>query len=158
MSSFLTFAVLLLLAATHATSAVRLTSLANLTLGSTVRIVDNRNFQFTVDPGYPGAPEFTPVNAAAAMPTTTMTPQDWVLIPQNSTAFMIQSAIFPSMFISYASFGIAATNQIHSQLVLRGTANAAVFSLQTLSGGTTVKYLNRGFLPFGLPWLITLPL
>ncbi|KAJ7027308.1 hypothetical protein C8F04DRAFT_1238116 [Mycena alexandri] len=138
MSSFFSLALLLVLATTHA-SAVRLTSLANLTLGSTVRILDTRNFEFTVDPGYPQAPEFTPVNGAPAQPTTAMTTQDWILIPQNTTAFTIQSAVFPSMFISYAGFGIPAITPIHSQLVLRGSANAAVFSLQTINGGTNVK-------------------
>jgi hypothetical protein len=63
----------------------------------------------------------------------------WILVPQDVGTFKIQSAMFPNMFISYAAFGSSSTSPIHSQLVLRGNANAAIFSLQTLAGGQTVK-------------------
>jgi hypothetical protein len=63
----------------------------------------------------------------------------WILVPQDTNTFTIQSVIFPGMFISYAGIGISATTPTHSQLVLRGTANAAVFGVQTLSGGLAVK-------------------
>ncbi|KAJ7027311.1 hypothetical protein C8F04DRAFT_1399515 [Mycena alexandri] len=76
MLSFLTFAALLLAAAAAHTSLGKLTSLTSLTLGSTVRIIDARPFEFMVDPGYPQAPNFTPVNSAPAMPTTATTNQD----------------------------------------------------------------------------------
>ncbi|KAJ7488438.1 hypothetical protein FB451DRAFT_1553805 [Mycena latifolia] len=128
MLRFLSLAALLFTAA-GASPFTHITSLANLTTattGTTVRILDINGRQFIVDPGYPQAPEFTPVNGAPALPTGAMTNQD---------TFKIQSAPFPDMFISYASIGIAATTPIHSQLVLRGNANAAVFSLQTISGG-----------------------
>ncbi|KAJ7901290.1 hypothetical protein B0H13DRAFT_2336278 [Mycena leptocephala] len=69
----------------------------------------------------------------------------WILVPQDpsgtGSTFMIQSATFPDMFISYASFGAPATTPIHSQLVLRGRANAAGFSLQTLAGGNTLNIM-----------------
>ncbi|KAJ7762906.1 hypothetical protein B0H16DRAFT_1718739 [Mycena metata] len=121
------------------TSLAKLTSLANLTSGNTVRIIDARSYEFMVDPGYPQALDFTPVNSAPPMPTTAMTNQDWVLVPQDTNTFKVQSAVFPNMFTSYASFGVPATKPIHSQLVPRGNANAAVFSLQTVGGGTNVN-------------------
>ncbi|KAJ7844051.1 hypothetical protein B0H13DRAFT_2364452 [Mycena leptocephala] len=69
----------------------------------------------------------------------------WILVPQDpsgtGSTFMIQSATFPDMFISYASFGAPATTPIHSQLVLRGSSNAAVLSLQTLAGGNTLNIM-----------------
>ncbi|KAJ6588893.1 hypothetical protein B0H19DRAFT_1367402 [Mycena capillaripes] len=71
----------------------------------------------------------------------TLTNQDWILVPQDTNTFKIQSAPFPDMFISYAGIGIPATTPIHSQLVLRGNANAAIFSLRTVNNGTTVNLL-----------------
>ncbi|KAJ6496256.1 hypothetical protein C8R45DRAFT_156205 [Mycena sanguinolenta] len=139
---FLSLAGFLLTGVVGALPGERIISVANITTttgGNTVRIVDISAFQWIVDPGYPAAQEFTPVNGAPALPTTAATNQDWVLVPQSSNTFTIQSAIFPEMFVSYAAFGIPATTPIHSQLVLRGAANAAVFSLQTLSGGNNVK-------------------
>ncbi|KAJ7138943.1 hypothetical protein C8R46DRAFT_1136575 [Mycena filopes] len=138
MFSFISLAALLVLSTAHA-SPITLTSIANLTVGTTVRIIDSRNFDFMVDPGYPLAPEFTPVNSATALATTAATAQDWILVPQDTGTFKIQSAMFPDMYISYASIGAAATIPIHSQLILRGNANAAIFSLLTLSGGTKVN-------------------
>lgn len=81
MLSFLSLAALLLTAAA-APPVAFITSPLNLTTtaGNTVRINDASAFAFTVDPGYPLAPEFTPVNGAPAMPTTTMTNQDVVVI------------------------------------------------------------------------------
>ncbi|KAJ7629052.1 hypothetical protein FB45DRAFT_919887 [Roridomyces roridus] len=108
-------------------------------LGNIVRIHDNSGLGWGVDPGYPEAPDFTPVNGLLALPTTTPTNQDWVLVPVDTGTFNIESAMFPGMFISYASFGIDSTEPIHSQLVLRGSSNAAIFSLETISGGQTVN-------------------
>ncbi|KAJ7195772.1 hypothetical protein GGX14DRAFT_674316 [Mycena pura] len=141
MLGFLSFAVLLVAAA--AAPVTDVTLLAALTTpGNIVRIHDTSNLGWGVDPGYPDAPEFTPVNAITALPTTTPTNQDWILVPQAAGTFKIQSAMFPNMFISYASFGVDATNTpIHSQLVLRTSDNAAIFSLQTLSGGLIVNIL-----------------
>jgi hypothetical protein len=78
MLSFLGLAALLLTTAgaspiTHITSE----SIANLTTtGPTVRIIDTNAFQFILDPGYPQAPEFTPVNGAPALATGNRTNQD----------------------------------------------------------------------------------
>ncbi|KAJ7876203.1 hypothetical protein B0H13DRAFT_1893785, partial [Mycena leptocephala] len=143
MFGFLSLTALLLTAAV-ASPVRHVTSIANLTsTGIVVRINDNAGFQLTVDPGYPQAPEFTPVISAAPTPTGGPAPtnQDWILIPQDTNTFTIQSVIFPGMFISYAGIGISATTPSHSQLVLRGTANAAVFGIQTLSGGLAVNIL-----------------
>ncbi|KAJ6589789.1 hypothetical protein B0H10DRAFT_2093159, partial [Mycena sp. CBHHK59/15] len=143
MFGFLALTALLLTAAV-ASPVRHVTSIANLTTtGIVVRIGDDSGFQLTVDPGYPQAPEFTPVISATPLPTGGPAPtnQDWILVPQDTNTFTIQSVIFPSMFISYAGIGISATTPAHSQLVLRGTANAAVFSVQTLSGGNTVNIL-----------------
>ncbi|KAJ7033923.1 hypothetical protein C8F04DRAFT_1260419 [Mycena alexandri] len=120
MFGFLALTVLLLTAAV-ASPVRHVTSIANLTTtGIVVRIGDDNGFGLTVDPGYPQAPEFTPIISAPALPTG--------------------GAIFPSMFISYAGIGISATTPTHSQLVLRGSANAAAFGVQPL-GGSTVKIL-----------------
>ncbi|KAJ6563041.1 hypothetical protein DFH09DRAFT_1364199 [Mycena vulgaris] len=134
----------LLLTAAVASPVRHVTSIATLTTsGIVVRIFDINGFQLTVDPGYPQVPEFTPVISATPFPTGGPAPttQDWTLVPQDTNTFLIQSVIFPSMFISYAGFGISATTPTHSQLVLRGTANAAVFSLQNLNGGVNVNIL-----------------
>ncbi|KAF8191026.1 hypothetical protein K438DRAFT_2018452 [Mycena galopus ATCC 62051] len=157
MFSFLSAAALLL-TTVIASPVQRITSVSNLTAttGNTVRIIDTSNFQWIVDPGYPQAPEFTPVNGAPALPTTAVTNQDWVLVPQGTNTFTIQSAVFPDMFISYAAFGIPATTPIHSQLVLRGNANAAIFSLQTLSGGNTVNILVPAITKVISSWTTTL--
>ncbi|KAJ7901292.1 hypothetical protein B0H13DRAFT_1883163 [Mycena leptocephala] len=122
------------------------THVTNLTaaIGNIVRIADASNFQLTVDPGYPQGPEFTP----------------WILVPQDpsgtGSTFMIQSATFPDMFISYASFGAPATTPIHSQLVLRGSSNAAVFSLQTLAGGNTLNIMVPAIGKVTASWTSTL--
>ncbi|KAJ6557165.1 hypothetical protein B0H10DRAFT_2201431 [Mycena sp. CBHHK59/15] len=141
MISFLCLAALLLTAVV-ASPVTHITSVANLTTstGTTVRIGDTSGFQFILDPGYPLAQEFTP----------------WVLVPQDNNTFTIQNAHFPNMFISYASFGLSATTPIHSQLVLRGNANAAVFSLQTLSGGLTVNIVIPAINKVLSSWTTTL--
>ncbi|KAJ6472668.1 hypothetical protein C8R47DRAFT_1145797 [Mycena vitilis] len=140
MLSFISLAALLL-TTTAASPVSFVTSHANLTTlaGNTVRIVDTNAHSLNVDLGYPQGPEFTPVNGAPSLPTTAATNEDWLLVPFDSSTFKIQSAAFPQMFISYASIGAPANVPSHSQLVLRGNANAALFSLQTLSGGTTVN-------------------
>ncbi|KAF8198841.1 hypothetical protein K438DRAFT_1823823 [Mycena galopus ATCC 62051] len=141
MFGFLALTALLLTAAV-ASPVRHVTSIANLTTaGVSIRIGDDSGFQLTVDPGYPQAPEFTPVISATPLPTNGPAPslQDWIIVPQDTNTFTIQSVIFPSMFISYAGIGISATTPTHGQLVLRGTDNAAVFSLQTLSSGLTVN-------------------
>ncbi|KAF7364318.1 hypothetical protein MSAN_01091900 [Mycena sanguinolenta] len=156
---YLSLAGFLLTGAFGVSPGERIISVANMTTttgGNTVRIVDISAFQWIVDPGYPTAPEFTPVNGVAALPTTAATNQDWVLVPQSSNTFTIQSAIFPEMFVSYASFGAPATTPIHSQLVLRGAANAAVFGLQTLSGGNTVNILVPAISKVISSWTTTL--
>ncbi|KAF7339007.1 hypothetical protein MVEN_01976900 [Mycena venus] len=152
MLSFLGLAALLLTAAAAPTT--NLTSLT--TTGNIVRIHDISNLGWGVDPGYPDAPEFTPVNGVPALPTTTPTNQDWILVPQDVGTFTIESAMFPGMFISYAAFGVSATTPIHSQLVLRGSANAAIFSLQTLAGGQTVNILIPAINKVISSWTTTL--
>jgi hypothetical protein len=69
MFGFLALTALLL--TTAVASPVRhVTSIANLTTtGIVVRIGDDIGFQLTVDPGYPQAPEFTPVISATPLPT-----------------------------------------------------------------------------------------
>ncbi|KAJ7020829.1 hypothetical protein C8F04DRAFT_1403321 [Mycena alexandri] len=109
--------------------------------GNRVRINDGSGLALTVDSGYPTVPDFTPVNGFAAMSAATLSPQDWTFVPQDTNTFLIQSAMFPTMFLSYASFGAPATTPIHSQVVLRGQGNAAIFSLQTIGTGTTVNIL-----------------
>ncbi|KAJ6589265.1 hypothetical protein B0H19DRAFT_1248823 [Mycena capillaripes] len=156
MLSFLSLAALLLTTAASPVSFV--TSFANLTAlaGNTVRIVDTNAHSLIVDTGYPQGPEFTPVNGSPALPTTSMTNEDWVLVPVDSATFKIQSANFPSMFISYASFGAPANIPSHSQLILRGNANAALFSLQTLAGGTTVNIVVAATGKVVTSWTTTL--
>jgi hypothetical protein len=83
----LTLAALLLTTAARSPG-TRITSLANLAAaaGSVVRIHDTSNFQFTIDPNYPQAPEFTPINGATALPTTSTTIQDagyFISIPSS---------------------------------------------------------------------------
>ncbi|KAJ7481555.1 hypothetical protein FB451DRAFT_131076 [Mycena latifolia] len=142
MLGFLGIALGVLLTVADAFPVAFVTPAANLTalFGNRVRINDASNLALTVDPGYPTVPDFTPVNGLTAMTTAVISPQDWTLVPQEGTnTFWIQSAMFPSMFISYASFGAPATTPIHSQLVLRGQGNAVPFSLQTIGTGTTVN-------------------
>ncbi|KAJ7057739.1 hypothetical protein C8F01DRAFT_1150927 [Mycena amicta] len=119
------------------TPKTNLTSLA----GNRVRINDANGNAFTVDAGYPTVPDFTPVNGLAAVSTAAISTQDWTLVPFDTNTFFIQSAMFPNMFLSYASFGAAATTPIHSQVILRGQGNAVPFSLQTIGTGTTVNIL-----------------
>ncbi|KAJ7919612.1 hypothetical protein B0H13DRAFT_2656670 [Mycena leptocephala] len=109
MLTLLTLAALLFTTAAGSPG-TRITSLANLAAaaGSVVRIHDTSNFQFTIDPNYPQAPEFTPINVTNIL--------QWVLVPQTNTTFTIQSLLFPNMSISYASFGVPATTPIHSSL------------------------------------------
>ncbi|KAJ6540875.1 hypothetical protein DFH09DRAFT_1282986 [Mycena vulgaris] len=141
MLHLLSIAVLLLTTAVASPIGSFITSRATLTAaaGNTVRIVDTNAHSLKVDAGYPTGPEYTPVNGAVALPTTAASTEDWILVPADGTTFKIQSAIFPDMFLSYASFGAPATSASHTQLLLRGNANAALFNLQTLSGGTTVN-------------------
>ncbi|KAJ7130436.1 hypothetical protein C8R44DRAFT_775543 [Mycena epipterygia] len=141
MLGFLTLATLFLTTVSAVPPGSFVTSHASLTAaaGNTVRILDTNAHSLSVDPNYPTAPEFSPINGLPTLSTATMTTEDWILVPQDTGTFTIQSALFPSMFMSYASFGAPATSQIHSQLVLRGNDSAAIFSLQTISGGTTVN-------------------
>ncbi|KAJ7057738.1 hypothetical protein C8F01DRAFT_321807 [Mycena amicta] len=145
-----------LLAAAVASPVAFITSHADLTaaVGTTVRISDASAFAFTVDPGYPTAPEFTPVNGAPAV--AGMLTQEWTLVTQDTNTFQIQSIAFPTMFISYASFGAPATIPIHSQLVLRGQGNATVFSLQNIGTGTTVNILVPAISKVVSSWTTTL--
>ncbi|KAJ7601888.1 hypothetical protein DFH06DRAFT_1153306 [Mycena polygramma] len=133
--------IVLFLATVTASPMGFVTSFANLTVlaSNTVRIVDTNGHSLNVDLGYPQGPEYTPVNGSPSLPTTAATNEDWILIPWDNNTFKIQSAAFPDMLISYASMGAPATIPSHSQLILRGNANAALFSLRTLSGGTTVN-------------------
>ncbi|KAJ7837980.1 hypothetical protein B0H14DRAFT_2790207 [Mycena olivaceomarginata] len=153
MLSLLSLAALLLTAA--AAPATNLTALTT-TTGNIVRIHDIANLGWGVDPAYPDASDYTPVNGVPALPTTTPTNQDWILVPQDVGTFKIQSAMFPNMFISYAAFGSSSTSPIHSQLVLRGNANAAIFSLQTLAGGQTVNILIPAINKVISSWTTTL--
>ncbi|KAJ7693227.1 hypothetical protein B0H17DRAFT_1060497 [Mycena rosella] len=148
----------LLLANAVASPVTFVTSAANVTAaaGNTVRIMDTNNHQFSVDPGYPTGPEFSPVNGAPPLSTISMTNEDWILVPQDTNTFKIQSAPFPSMFLSYTSFGAPATSPSHSQLILRGNANAAIFSLQTISGGTTVNIMVPAIGKLVTSWTTTL--
>ncbi|KAJ7020830.1 hypothetical protein C8F04DRAFT_1196119 [Mycena alexandri] len=150
MLSFLSIINFLLTAAV-ASPVAFITSPTNLTatVGTQVRISDASAFAFTVDPGYPTAPEFTPVNGAPLV--AGMTTQEWILVTQATNTFLIQSAAFPTMFISYATFGAPATIPIHSQLVLRSQGNAAIFSLQAIGTGSTVKYIHAYFEPILVP-------
>ncbi|KAJ7481557.1 hypothetical protein FB451DRAFT_131123 [Mycena latifolia] len=145
-----------LLAVAVASPVAFITSTANLTaaVGTTVRISDASAHAFTVDPGYPTAPEFTPVNGATLV--TGMPTQEWILVTQATNTFLIQSAAFPTMFISYASFGASATTPIHSQLVLRGQGNATIFSLQNIGTGTTVNILVPAIGKVVSSWTTTL--
>ncbi|KAJ7629051.1 hypothetical protein FB45DRAFT_919886 [Roridomyces roridus] len=156
LSSILSIA-LLLATAFGAPTLNATNSFATLTAaGNIVRIHDVANLGWGVDPGYPDAPEFTPVNGVTALATTTPTNQDWILVPVDTGTFKIQSAMFPDMFISYASIGVPATTPIHSQLVLRGNANAAIFSLQTIAAGQTVNILIPAINKVISSWTTTL--
>ncbi|KAJ7160530.1 hypothetical protein C8R43DRAFT_340909 [Mycena crocata] len=161
MVRFLSLAALLLtivVASPVAPSVKFVTSNASLTAaaGNRVRIIDTNAHSLSVDPGYPTGPEFSPVGGAPALSTATQTNEDWILVPQDGNTFKIQSAPFPDMFLSYASFGAPATSPSHTQLVLRGNANAALFSLQTIGGGTTVNIVVPATGKLVTSWTTTL--
>ncbi|KAJ7908728.1 hypothetical protein B0H13DRAFT_2331099 [Mycena leptocephala] len=101
--------------------------------------------QWSVDPTYPDVPEFTPVVGVPELSTVAPTLQDattqWFLVPNNNNTFKIQSVLVPDKFVSYVAIGVPATSAIHSQIVLRGSANAALFSLQPISNLQSVNII-----------------
>ncbi|KAJ6534943.1 hypothetical protein B0H19DRAFT_1271617 [Mycena capillaripes] len=111
--------------------------------GSIARIADTNGHEWSVDPSYPDAPEFSPVVGVPELSTAAPTLQDasihWFLVPSDNNTFKIQSVLVPDKFLSYVAIGVPATSAIHSQVVLRGSANAALFSLQSINNQQVVK-------------------
>ncbi|KAJ7015919.1 hypothetical protein C8F04DRAFT_1283886 [Mycena alexandri] len=109
--------------------------------GSIVRIADTNGHEWSVDPTYPDVPEFSPVVGVPELSTAAPTLQDWFLVPSDNNTFTIQSVLVPDKFLSYVAIGVPATSAIHSQIVLRGSTNAALFSLQSISNLTSVNII-----------------
>ncbi|KAJ7121510.1 hypothetical protein C8R44DRAFT_786374 [Mycena epipterygia] len=100
---------------------------------SLVRILDVVGNAFTVDGNYNGGQEFVPVNSFANGPFVGATSQDWILVPQtaDNSTFLMQSAVFPTTFLSYSSIGAKGGSAgEHAQLNTRFQPNAAVWSFQ----------------------------
>ncbi|KAJ7105206.1 hypothetical protein C8R44DRAFT_745925 [Mycena epipterygia] len=122
---YLTLASLALSTAAASPRFAPITSISDVTAaaGVSVRIFEQFGHQLSLDPNYPGAPEFSP----------------WFLVPQDNSTVKIQSVLFPDMFISYPTFGVSPTPPTHSMLVLRDNANAALFSITPINGVAHVK-------------------
>ncbi|KAJ6469812.1 hypothetical protein C8R45DRAFT_1218332 [Mycena sanguinolenta] len=130
---FLALAALALSTATASPRSTSITSISDViaAAGVSVRIFDQIGHQLSLDPNYPGAPEFSPVIGAPQLPTGTPSIED--AIPQDNSTVKIQSVLFPDMFISYPTFGVSPTPPTHSMLVLRDNANAALFSITPIT-------------------------
>ncbi|KAJ7431493.1 hypothetical protein FB451DRAFT_1370919 [Mycena latifolia] len=121
---FLALAALALSTAAASPRFTPITSISDVTAaGISVRIFEQFGHWLSLDPNYPGAPEFSP----------------WFLVPQDNSTVKIQSVLFPDMFISYPTFGVSPTPPTHSMLVLRDDANAALFSITPINGVAHVK-------------------
>ncbi|KAJ7085569.1 hypothetical protein C8R44DRAFT_752819 [Mycena epipterygia] len=123
-----------------------ITSISDVTAaaGVSVRIFEQFGHLLSLDPNYPGAPEFSPVIGAPQLPTGSPSIEDasvfiWFLVPQDNSTVKIQSVLFPDMFISYPTFGVSPTPPTHAMLVLRDNANAALFSITPINGVAHVK-------------------
>ncbi|KAJ6560499.1 hypothetical protein DFH09DRAFT_1083374 [Mycena vulgaris] len=125
MFAFLALAALALNTAAASPRFNPITSISDVTAaaGVSVRIFEQFGHWLSLDPNYPGAPEFSP----------------WFLVQQDNSTVKIQSVLFPDMFISYPTFGVSLTPPTHSMLVLRDNANAALFSITPINGVARVK-------------------
>ncbi|KAJ7121508.1 hypothetical protein C8R44DRAFT_981620 [Mycena epipterygia] len=104
---------------------------------SLVRIIDILGNAFNVDLDY-GDSEFVPVNSFPNGPFVGTTNSDWIMVPQstNNSTFLLQSAFFTDLFVSYSTINIVGSELgpgRHAALLLRAKANAAVFSFQATS-------------------------
>ncbi|KAJ6469811.1 hypothetical protein C8R45DRAFT_1015977 [Mycena sanguinolenta] len=144
MLNILTFAALIWgTAAGSSSGPTTITSISDLLAapGSIARISDNNGQEWSVDPTYPDVPEFTPVVGVPELSTAAPTLQDWFLVPSDNNTFKIQSVLVPDKFLSYVAIRVPATSAIHSQIVLRGSANAAIFSLQSINNQQVVNII-----------------
>ncbi|KAJ7431492.1 hypothetical protein FB451DRAFT_1266912 [Mycena latifolia] len=144
MLNILTFAALIWgTAAASSSGLTTITSVSDLLAapGSIARIADTNGQEWSVDPTYPDVPEFSPVVGMPELSTAAPTLQDWFLVPSDNNTFKIQSVLVPDRFLSYVAIGVPATSAIHSQIVLRGSANAALFSLQSINNQQVVNII-----------------
>ncbi|KAJ6474576.1 hypothetical protein DFH09DRAFT_1109501 [Mycena vulgaris] len=141
MLNILTFATLI--SAASSSGVAKITSIGDLLAapGSIVRIADTNGHEWSVDPTYPDVPEFSPVVGVPELSTAAPTLQDWFLVPSNNNTVKIQSVLVPDKFLSYVAIGVPVTSGIHSQIVLRGSANAALFSLQAINNQQSVNII-----------------
>ncbi|KAJ7085568.1 hypothetical protein C8R44DRAFT_821465 [Mycena epipterygia] len=147
MLNILTFAALIWgPAAASSSGLTTITSISSLLAapGSIARIADTNGHEWSVDPTYPDTPEFSPVVGVPELSTATPTLQgrtQWFLVPSDNNTFTIQSVLVPDKFLSYVAIGVPATSGIHSQIVLRGSAVAALFSLQPINNQQAVNII-----------------
>ncbi|KAJ7085574.1 hypothetical protein C8R44DRAFT_893863 [Mycena epipterygia] len=92
---FLALAALSLSTAGATPSFAPITSISDVTAaaGVSVRIFEQFGHWLSLDPNYPGAPEFSP--------------NQWFLVSQDNNTVKIQSVLFPDMFISYPTLGVS---------------------------------------------------
>ncbi|KAE9389710.1 hypothetical protein BT96DRAFT_926388, partial [Gymnopus androsaceus JB14] len=83
-------------------------------------------------------------NAIIGFPNTAGAPnQNWFLVPQsaNASQFTIQSAAFPSFFVSYATAAVGDAIEKHSQVVA-SDSYATVFEMELVGSGPKVNLID----------------